>query len=359
MDEVADFLVLHQFPEHDLARRWRDFLAGAECPAHYDAPEFFLEPFWLNMRPFAVLALREGSIHGVLTGHHNGDEVVSGLASRPQICVRDGASSAGALDSLARGLLREAGSSHRITVYSWSPAPLEAFAKYGFRTHATQGSIVLDLSQGPEELFRQFSPSRRRNIRRAERKNVEVFQASSSEDFAAFYAVYRSWRRTERKTIEGTELPFETLENACQLVENRRLFLARFSGRIIAGSTVRFYPKGLLECSANASLDGCQEVFPNDLLLWRTIEWGCREGFRECSLGGTQPFLARSGGEVKPIYRFRADRTWMHRYDLGERLVDTAREVLHKLPPPFETRIRRALGKISARPICARIHFLH
>ena len=46
MIDQTDFLVLHLFPEPDLARRWWEFLAGAECPAHYDAPEFSPEPFW-------------------------------------------------------------------------------------------------------------------------------------------------------------------------------------------------------------------------------------------------------------------------------------------------------------------------
>jgi hypothetical protein len=157
MSEEPGFLILRQFPERDLARRWRDFLAGAECPAHDNSPQFFREPFWANTRPFAVLALKDGSIQGVVTGLYIGDEVISGLPSRPQICVRDGASSGEALDALARGLLRRAGSSPMVTVYSCSPAPLEVFSKYGFHPRTMQGSIVLDLSLGPDELFRQFS----------------------------------------------------------------------------------------------------------------------------------------------------------------------------------------------------------
>jgi lipid II:glycine glycyltransferase (peptidoglycan interpeptide bridge formation enzyme) len=204
---------------------------------------------------------------------------------------------------------------------------------------------VLDLSKGAEEVFRQFTVSRRRNIRRAIKHNVEVFEALAREDFSAFYEVLLSWRQTERKTIEGPEVPFETFEKACRLEANRRLFLARFSGKIIAGSTVRFFPKGLLECAANASLDGYLDVYPNDLLLWKTVEWGSKEGFPRLSLGGAHPFLRRSGGTVLPIYRYRADRTWIRRYDLREGMLDMGREALHKLPAPLERTIREALGK--------------
>lgn len=122
MNDELGFLVSHKFPEPELAQRWRDCLVDVECPAHHDAPEFFLEPFWETKRPVAVLARQEGSIHGVLTGQHNGDEVVPGLSSRPQIFLRAGASNQWAVDCLATGLLKEAGASAVVTIYSWSPA---------------------------------------------------------------------------------------------------------------------------------------------------------------------------------------------------------------------------------------------
>jgi hypothetical protein len=324
---------------------WRDCLAHVECPAHYDTPEFFLEPFWKAKRPFAVLAIERGLINGVLTGCYEGNQVVSGQASRPQICVADRASGEATLDALARGLLKEAGSAPLVTVYGWSQTPLEAFTGHGFLQRSLEGNVVLDLSMGADEVFRQFTASRRRNIRLATKHYVEVFQASAREDFSSFYEVYLSWRRTQRKTIQGAEVPFETFEKAYRLKANRRLFLARFSGKIIAGSTVRFFPKGLLEYAANASLDGYQNVYPNDLLLWKVIEWGCQEGFPRCSLGGAQPFLARSGGTVLPIYRYRVDRTWIRRYDLREGVLDIGREALHKLPAPLEKTIRQVLGR--------------
>jgi peptidoglycan/LPS O-acetylase OafA/YrhL len=75
------------------------------------------------------------------------------------------------------------------------------------------------------------------------------------------------------------------------------------------------------------------------------IARGCREGFRRCSLGGTQPFHARSGGTVLPICRYRADRTWTRRYDLRDGILDEGRKILRKLPASFKRRIRAVLGK--------------
>jgi hypothetical protein len=341
----SDFIILHEFPEPNLAQSWRDCLTHVEFPAHYDAPEFFLEPRWETNRPFAVLAIEGGLINGVLTGCWAGNQVVSGLSARPQICVADRASREATLNALARGLLKESGSAPLVTVYSWSHTPLEAFSGRGFLRHSLEGNVVLDLSKGPEEVFRQFTENRRRNVRLATRQNVEVFQASAKEDFSAFYEVFLSWRKTERKTIGGPEIAFETFEKAFCLRANRRLFLARYSGKIIAGTTVRFFSKGLLEYAANASLDEFLHVRPNDLLLWKTVEWGCQEGFPRYSLGGAHPFLRKSGGTVVPIFRYRLDRTWIRRYELQERIMDRGRKFLHQLPAPFERRIRGVLGK--------------
>src|ERR1700687_3505451 len=85
--EKSRFLILHDFPRPEIEVLWRDFLGRVEFPAHYDTPEFFLEPYWIGQRIFAVLAFTDSKIVGVLTGLHDGDEVLSGLQSRPQICL--------------------------------------------------------------------------------------------------------------------------------------------------------------------------------------------------------------------------------------------------------------------------------
>ena len=72
----------------------------------------------------------------------------------------------------------------------------------------------------------------------------------------------------------------------------------------------------------------------NDLLHWKTIEWGREEGVPVYSLGGAPPFHSRSGGTVVPIHRYRNDGTWTGRHDLREALVDFGRASSRRLPQP-------------------------
>jgi len=339
------YKVLHRFPPPDLEATWRAGLTQVEFPAFYDAPEYFLDPFRLGTDPFAILVFDEQRVVGVLTGAHWDEGVICGTGTRPQICFSRSVNPVAVGDVMARALLSEAGSAKLVSVYTWNYTPLEAFERYGFRARELEGAVVLDLTQGLDTLFKRFEDNRRRNIRFAMKRGVEVYQASSREDMLAYYEILARWRQTSRKRIVYPEIPLDLLEHRYRLRENIRLFLARYAGKAIAGSTVRFLPGGLLESANNASLDEFLHLKPNDLLLWKVMEWACSEGFLRYSLGAAHPFLKRYGGTVVPIRRYRLDRTWLRRHDLREVVVDFGRESLRQMPRPVEKSVRRFLGK--------------
>ncbi len=341
--------ILHDFPPPELEVQWRDFLTRVDCPSHYNAPEFFREPIWTGKRPFAILAWEQGEIVGVLTGIHEGDEVESGQQSRPQVCLARSADPMTAGDTLARGLLSEAGRAKVISVYTWSSTPLEAFERHGFRVREFEGDVVLDLTQGPDALFKQLNQYRRKSIRQAAKRGVEIFEASTPEHILAYYDIRARWKQTPRKRILYEAPPVQEFERRYRLRESIRLFLARYEGKIVAGLALRFFPGGLLEFANAASLDEFFDLRPNDLLYWRAIEWACSEAFPRASLGGAHPFLRRFGGTVIPIYRYRLDRTWLRRHDLREAVLDKGRVGMRKMPRPLENAVRRLLGRPPAK----------
>jgi hypothetical protein len=337
------FVVLHEFPAPELERAWREFLTRVDVPSHYESPEYFLDPLRQGNRPFAVLALEDEQVRGVLTGFHLGKEVRSGLGSRPQICV-DGTNTAATLETLAQGVLAEGEDADLVSVYSWSALELGPFAAHGFRRRTLQGSVVLDLTLGADELFKQFSKDRRRNIRYAEKHGVEVHEASTDQDIVDAHRVYTAWRGTDRKEVHG-DWDFASFEKTMRLRGNRRLFLATFESQVIAINIFRFCPGGLFESAANSSLDGFMNLKPNDLLQWRGIQWACAQGLRRHSLGGAHEFLVRFGGSVVPTLRYRLDRTLFHHHDLKDDLNAKARSILKNAPPGVDQTVRKLLGK--------------
>lgn len=340
--DAYKYSILRRFPSALEEQAWREFLLRSDWPSHYTSPEFFLEPYWDGKHPFAVLAYERGRIVAVLTGLHEGNHVVSGIPARPQVCFDRTVDYSCAAQTLALGLLEEAGSARLISLYAWTP--LEDLKLLGFRLCALEGCVVLDLRQGLQELFRQLHANPRKNIRIAGRKGVEVFEVTREEDLSAYYNVYCRWRRTSRKKIEGEQIPFSVVLAAYRLKNNRRYFVARHDGKIIAGSSIRFSPGGLIEYSGNPSLDEYFALKPNDLLKWNLIEWGCAQGFSLFSLGGAHLFHLKYGGTVFPVYRHRIDRSWLRQHDRCEAMIDTGRKTL-KRAPLIDKIVRRLLGK--------------
>jgi hypothetical protein len=343
----TSYTILHEFPGPEMELAWRDCLDRVRCPAHYNAPEYFRETTLANERRFGVLAMQQGRVTGVLTGGHEGYHATCGYSSRPQVCVDETLAPAeadAAIVSLARGLLQEACHAELVSVYSWRP--LTELEAQGFRVRMVEGTVILDLTKGPEQIFGQLNKKRRNCIRAAQRQTaLKIIEPESKEDIDAFYAVYSAWYGSARKKIDGDKLPPEVFQQRFALRGNFRIFLAQLSERVIAGITLRFFPGGLVEYANNSSLEQQLWLRPNDLLLWRAIEWACAEGFERFSLGGAHRFLREFGGTLTPVYRYRLDQTRWRRHDVRERLADRGRQTLRTMPRPFEQAVRRILGK--------------
>jgi len=332
-------IILNEHPDKGLERSWRDMLRRLEMPAHYVAPEYFLEPHWVGKSPFAVLVSDRGMITAVATGVHSGEVMDCGQPTRPQVVIEPGPTESAATDELARGLLKEARDASLINLYSWTP--WKSLERHGYRIRELEGDVVLDLTQGPDALFNQAHPTRRRNVRFAVKNGVEVSRATTDEELREFYDVYQSWLHSPRKNLQEEGISFERFLAAQHLTANHCAMVARAAGKTVAGIMLRFYPGGLLESAANSSLDEFLYLKPNDLLLWRATEWGCAQGFRCYSLGAAHPFLRWCGGKVWPIYRHRLDRTWLRRHDIGETMSEFGREALRKMPEPVRDAMRR------------------
>jgi hypothetical protein len=341
---ASTFLILREFPPPDIEELWRKFLSRIDSPSQYDAPEYFLEPHWAGKRPFVILAFHQSEVVGVATGVHVHGSTDCGLLSRPQIRIDPAADPLIASSTLAEGLLQEAGKDKLITVFAWNWIPLIGFEQRGFVRRETEGDVVLDLTLGADALYKQFHENRKRNIRAALKHGIEVTEASTPEDLNAHWKVYSRWRQTDRKEIRHN-LSFAEIEQVHHLRHNHRHFLARLNGEVIAATGLRFQPGGLVEYANNCSLDEFINLRPNDLLIWRTIEWACQQGFTKYSLGGAHSFLRKAGGTVVPICRYRLDRTFLHRHDLKENFRSYAGLILARLPKSWGGTVRTLIGK--------------
>jgi|SRR5438270_8735402 len=343
-DRVPSYRILHRWPDGPIEELWRTCLAGADFPTHYTAPEYFLEPGLGDKRPFAILSLNGNEVTAVLTGINECGRVQSGLPVRPQIVFSRRADRFCAIAGLVAGLVEESTSAKLVDLFVWSD--MATLIEPRFRQKGYEGVVMLDLSRGPDALFRKFSENKRRNIRRAIKYGVSISPAKSESEISEYYEICADWSRRKALPIPRKE---EFHKNFA-LTRNRLLFLARHESKIIAGVVIRFHPHGVMEYAANSSLENTLQLRPNDLLHWRAIEWGCREGMTKYSLGGTHLFLRKFGGQIVPTTRCRLDMSIFRGYTVRDWLAEEIEQLRISLP-----RGVLALGRSWRRQLNLRI----
>jgi Acetyltransferase (GNAT) domain len=311
--------------------KWRACLADSDFPTHYTAPEFFLEPAFRGKSPFAILSLAGDDVMAVLTGTNVGGHIQSGLSVRPQLAFSRRADRAHAMGNLLDGVLQEAKSAKLVDLFVWSDMARLVDPRFNARRY--EGVVMLDLSLGPDALFRRFSENKRTNIKKAIKHGISVDVAKSRDEISAFFSIYADWSHRKSLPMMGEAEFHETFA----LTTNRRLFLARHNGQVVAGVVIRFFPGGVMEYAANNSLESALRLRPNDLLHWRAIEWACAEGLRKYSLGGAHLFLRKFGGDLIPTTRHRLDLSTFRRFAIGDWIEDRAERARPLIPEQIMT----------------------
>jgi hypothetical protein len=335
-------VIVRTFPDDELAARWRTFLARAPFATHYLTPNYFTDPYVYGER-FALLAIDDSdAIAAAMTGTINGDRIVSGMFSRPQLAFCEGANKDAACEALYEGLNTLGAASKLTEVYSWEPV---GFRSLGMKMRASGGDtsvVLLDLAKGADALFAEFSQTRRNEIRKAERLGLlEIKELKTAKEIDEIYRIHCDWNARKGRTPDTISQMQAAIANR----ENRRVFIAKVDGKTIAGSFYRFSKGGVVEYAANFSLPEYQRLRPNDLVGWHAIKWACENRFRYFSMGGSHLFLRRFGGDVVTTYRYRRDSSTLKLHDLRENARAFGLGVYHRLPKGVRAGMKRILAK--------------
>lgn len=336
--------VLTQFPEQPVADAWEDFLRETAYATHYVTPNFFNDPYSSGVDKFAVLAMEGERVAAVATGSDSGKTVSCGIPVRPQTAFRMGSDRLDAMRALIGGIDEKSSKrSELIDIYSWEQVEgLEEIGVGVSRCEGEKSVVMLDLAKGADELFRGFNERRRTQLRKSEKKgDLTIKDLETDDEIAELYEIHKIWNEGKGHRPD----PFEKYAAAMRQTGNRKVLIALYDGKIIAGSYYRFCPDGIVEYAANNSLAEYRKLHPNDMLGWRGIQWACAAGFLRLSLGASHPFLRRFGGEIVSAYRFRIDRTFLKRHEKKERFQSFALKTYQMLPDSARSSLKRVLGK--------------
>ena len=339
-----NYKIFTEHPNEDWTNSWNEFLTRASFPTHYTTPNFFVDPFVRGGERFAVLSLDDEKITGVVTGIFDGKKLVSGLFVRPQFAIDKSFDVLKTAENLLEGLKETGGENLEVAeFFSWEP--IREFEEIGFQTReyfGEQGTIILDLSKGADALFKDFSQTRRNELRKAIKQNkVQISEVENPDELRELYAIHCDWNERKGNTPDK----FEDFEIAWKQKNYRKIFIAKHDGKVIAGSYYRFCPGGVVEYAANNSLTEFQKLRPNDLLGWHSIQWASENGFRLYSMGGSHLFLRRFGGDTASVFRYKMDFTTLKIHNLKETVSDFGIKTYKSLPQPVREKIKTVLGR--------------
>lgn len=336
--------IITSYPDAETARKWFDFLPGSSFPCHYTSPAFFLEPFWKNQNPFALLIFDGEKIVGALTGLNKEKQIVCGLEVRPQLTIANDADEKSVVENFVAGFESFAGRENKLLIIHCAERR-KSFSEFGLSEKKASGSaevVLLDLTKGADNIFKSFSQSRRSDLRKAMRQNeVRISELENLDELKELHQIHVAW--CGRKNIEPDS--WEMMKSVFEQKDFRRIFIAKHLGKVIAGSYFRFLPNALMEYTANNSLPEFQHLRPNDLIVWKSIEWACEQGMKSYSMGGSHLFLRRFGGEIVSSYRYQLDRTFLKQYEKKEAFRDLAIKTYQAIPLSARQKIKNFVGK--------------
>jgi len=335
-------IVLTSAPNGILASKWNVFLANTRWTTHYVTPNYFTDAY-VRGKSYAVLIEDDnGRIVAASTGIVEGKRVLSGLFSRPQTIFSDGVDRSDIATALLDGIYQLCERPEIIELYAWQETPELSDSGMQVRTSTDETSVVMiDLARGADAIFADFSQTRRNEIRKAIRRNiVEVKELETESELAELFKISRDWN-ARKGTPAGSAAQMEL---AAQQRENRRIFIAKTQGRVVAGSFYRFARGGIVEYAANFSDPEYHNLRPNDLIGWHAFQWACENQFSYFSMGGSHLFLRRFGGTIIKTYQYRQSR--FHLSDLRDGVLALGARAYHRLPGTIHAGIRTVRAQI-------------
>jgi len=176
-----------------------------------------------------------------------------------------------------------------------------------FETKVTYYNFVLGLKRPLDDIWKSFDKKVRNSVRKAEKSHVKVVEGSG-RDLEEFYRLYLN----TMKKLGSPPHSFDFFNNVFKFCsKNVKLLFAEHDDKKIAAS-IFFLHKKKIYYWKNVSKEEYLHLRPNDLILYKMIEWGQKKKFESLDFGrarmhtGGFLFKKRWGGKMKELkYYYR------------------------------------------------------
>ena len=200
------------------------------------------------------------------------------------------------------------------------------------------------------DLFSLFSDSTRRNIKKAEKQNLDVTISASPDALQAFCRLNALTRRYHGLPPQPRRF-FQCVHDRILSRNMGFIVLASLRGTAIAANVYFTFGDQILY-KYGASDRAFQHLRASNLVMWEAIQWGCDHGYRALCLGRTEPgneglrqFKAGWGARERLIRYYRYDLRKDAFIKAPTLVKPSYQKIFRKLPMP----VLNLLGSILYR----------
>lgn len=168
------------------------------------------------------------------------------------------------------------------------------FEKYNF---------ILDISKTEEELMSSFHHKTRYNIRLAEKKGVTIIDKTSEEGVADYIRLMEETTKRQGFFNHNAEYFYKLFNTFPK--DKIRIFEAVYNNEILT-AWVLFKFNGKLYYPYGASSNNHREVMPNNLIMWKAIQYGKSQGCSMFDLWGCLGPFADEKASWYGFHKFKA-----------------------------------------------------
>jgi len=183
-------------------------------------------------------------------------------------------------------------------------APVELRGPTGFSqlpTRRDKARLVLDISNGPEQVWRHLRSEIRNRIRKGRNSGLHTV-VGGEELLPAFYSVF-----CHRMTSLGTPPhPLRFFQELLRNMPETRVIVV-YNGMGTAAGAVLCFFRDCAEVPWVASRSEFLPICPNQVLYWEAIKFACQQGAKRFDFGrstvgsGTFVFKQRWGAKPEPL----------------------------------------------------------
>ena len=169
--------------------------------------------------------------------------------------------------------------------------------KYDGEAINLKHNIIRKLDMNPEEMLMDFEHKVRKNIKKANRNNLQIQIDENCETLDEFLKIYYS--TMDRNNAEQ-EYYFDKsfFKKLNEMKENVVYFNVLYEGKVISTELVIYSPNNCYSY-LGGTLSEYFDLRPNDFLKYEIIKWAYNKGIKNFILGGGY------GGEDDGIYRYK------------------------------------------------------